>query len=43
MNSFSKNLSIDLKNQHEVNVFSVCPGQVKTKMNPNDFIRSCGT
>ena len=38
MNSFSKNLSIDLKNQHKVNVFSVCPGQVKTKMNPNGIL-----
>ena len=34
MNSFSKNLSIDLKNKYGINVFSVDPGQVKTKMNP---------
>ena len=34
MNSFSKNLSIDLKNNYGINVFSVDPGQVKTKMNP---------
>lgn len=35
MNSFSKNLSIDLKNKYGINVFSVCPGNVKTKMNPD--------
>lgn len=34
MNAFSKNLSIDLKRDFGVNVFSVCPGSVKTKINP---------
>lgn len=38
MNSFSKNLSIDLKNDYGVNVITVCPGSVKTKLNPNGIL-----
>ncbi len=38
MNSFSKNLSIDLKKSHGVNVFSICPGSVKTKLNPGGVL-----
>lgn len=34
MNSISKNLSIDLKKDYGINVFSICPGNVKTKLNP---------
>lgn len=34
MNAFSKNLSVDLKRDFGVSVFSVCPGNVKTKLNP---------
>tara|TARA_B100001093_G_scaffold512633_1_gene582857 strand:- start:565 stop:1329 length:765 start_codon:yes stop_codon:yes gene_type:complete len=38
MNSFSKNLSIDLKQNYGVNVISVCPGSVKTKLNPGGIL-----
>ena len=38
MNSFSKNLSIDLKRDYGVNVISICPGNVKTKMNPGGIL-----
>ncbi len=38
MNSFSKNLSIDLKKNYNINVFSICPGSVKTKLNPNGIL-----
>ena len=38
MNSFSKNLSIDLKKDYKVNVFSICPGSVKTKLNPSGIL-----
>ena len=38
MNSFSKNLSIDLKDEYKINVFSICPGSVKTKLNPNGIL-----
>lgn len=38
MNSFSKNLSIDLKKNYGVNVFSICPGSVKTKLNPGGVL-----
>ena len=38
MNSFSKNLSIDLKTNYGVNVFSICPGSVKTKLNPSGIL-----
>ena len=38
MNSFSKNLSIDLKKDYNVNVFSICPGSVETKLNPNGIL-----
>jgi len=38
MNAFSKNLSIDLKREFGVNVFSVCPGSVKTKINPGGIL-----
>ena len=38
MNSFSKNLSIDLKKDYNVNVFSICPGSVKTKLNPKGIL-----
>tara|TARA_Y100000591_G_C21698436_1_gene626998 strand:- start:139 stop:894 length:756 start_codon:yes stop_codon:yes gene_type:complete len=40
MNSFSKNLSIDLKRDYGTNVFSVCPGSVKTKLNPGGVLNS---
>jgi short-subunit dehydrogenase len=39
MNSFSKNLSIDLKRDYGVNVFSICPGSVKTKLNPGGILK----
>ena len=38
MNSFSKNLSIDLKKDYGVNVVSICPGSVKTKLNPGGIL-----
>jgi len=38
MNSFSKNMSIDLKRDYNVNVFSICPGSVKTKLNPGGIL-----
>ena len=38
MNSFSKNLSIDLKQNYGVNVISICPGSVKTKLNPGGIL-----
>ncbi len=38
MNSFSKNLSIDLKKDYNINVFSICPGSVETKLNPNGIL-----
>ena len=38
MNSFSKNLSIDLKKSYGTNVFSLCPGSVKTKLNPGGVL-----
>ena len=38
MNSFSKNLSIDLKNDYGVNVLTICPGSVKTKLNPSGIL-----
>ena len=37
LNSFSKNLSIELKNKN-INVFSIHPGSVKTKMNSGGLI-----
>lgn len=39
MNSFSKNLSIDLKKDYGVNVVSICPGSVKTKLNPGGILK----
>lgn len=38
MNSFSKNLSIDLKRDYGVNVISICPGKVRTKINPGGIL-----
>ena len=38
MNSFSKNLSIDLNRDYGVSVFSICPGSVKTKLNPGGIL-----
>ena len=38
LNSVTKNMSIDLKNRFNVNVFAVCPGSIKTKMLPTGLI-----
>jgi short-subunit dehydrogenase len=38
LNSVTKNMSIDLKNRFNANVFAVCPGSIKTKMLPTGLI-----
>ena len=38
MNSLSKNLSVDLKNSYKINVITIGPGSVRTKMNPSGLL-----
>jgi short-subunit dehydrogenase len=38
LNSVTKNMSVDLKNRFNINVFAVCPGSIKTKMNPEGLV-----
>jgi short-subunit dehydrogenase len=40
LNSISKNMSVDLKKKYNINVVSVDPGNVKTKMNVNGLLDS---
>lgn len=38
LNSITKNMSIDLKRRFNINVFAICPGNVKTNMNKNGIL-----
>jgi short-subunit dehydrogenase len=38
LNSITKNMSIDLKRRFNINVFAICPGNVKTNMNMNGIL-----
>ena len=40
LNSLTKNISIDLKTRFNIRTFAICPGQIKTKMNPNGILSS---
>lgn len=35
LNSLTKSISIDLNSRFIIKTFAICPGQIRTKMNPN--------